>query len=339
LEKIRQVPGIEGIITTLYGMMPGEEWKKEDILNLKKQVKDAGLVISGIESLNVHDSIKIGNSQRDQYIEKYINTLIILAQSGINLVCYNFMPVFDWTRTDLTKIRPDGSSAMAYDQNIIDKINPEEMFSKINEKSDGFILPGWEPQRMAGIKELFEMYKDIDEEKLFANLEYFLKAIMPVCLKYGINMAIHPDDPAWPVFGLPRIVTNKEQLLKIIKISDCPNNGVTLCTGSLGSNPDNNITDIIYSLKERIHFAHVRNVKHNSKGNFEESAHLSIDGSLDMYKIMKAFYEIGFKGPVRPDHGRNIWGEISVPGYGLYDRAIGLNYLCGLLEAIVKSNL
>jgi mannonate dehydratase len=149
-------------------------------------------------------------------------------------------------------------------------------------------------------------------------------------------MAMHPDDPAWPVFGLPRIQTNKQQLLHLVNMVDNPHNGITLCTGSLGSNPDNDIPDIIRSLKDRIHFAHVRNVRHNSPGDFEESAHLSKDGSLDMYTIMKALYDIGFTGPVRPDHGRNIWDEKSMPGYGLYDRALGISYLNGLLEAIEK---
>jgi mannonate dehydratase len=260
-----------------------------------------------------------------------------LGEAGINLVCYNFMPVFDWTRSDLAKLRPDGSTVLAYDQKLIDKINPANMFDVINSKADGFILPGWEPQRMARIKELFEMYSGIDEETLFANLGYFLKAIMPVCEKYGIDMAIHPDDPAWSVFGLPRIMTCKENLLRLIRMVDNPHNGVTLCTGSLGTNPKNDIPDIIRSLKGRIHFAHVRNLKHNAPGDFEEAAHLSSDGSMDMYEIMKALYDIGFNGPLRPDHGRNIWGEVSMPGYGLYDRALGLTYLSGLLEAIRKS--
>jgi mannonate dehydratase len=191
---------------------------------------------------------------------------------------------------------------------------------------------------MAKIRELFELYSKIDEDALFANLVYFLKAIMPTCEQYGIKMAIHPDDPAWSVFGLPRIMKNKEDLLRHVKAVDNPCNGITLCTGSMGSNPSNDIPAIIHSLKGRIHFAHVRNVKHNAPGDFEESAHLSRDGSLDMYAIMKALYDTGFDGLIRPDHGRNIWGENSVPGYGLYDRAIGVSYLSGLLEAIEKRN-
>jgi mannonate dehydratase len=339
LDKIRQVPDIHGVITTLYGAQPGDEWKKEDLFALKKQVEDAGMVIAGIESINVHDTIKTGSSERDMYIERYINTLKLVSEAGINLVCYNFMAVFDWTRSDLEKPRPDGATVMSYDHKVIEQINPDNMFDVMQKKAGGCLLPGWEPERMAKIKELFELYSGIDEEALFKNLEYFLKAIMPACEKYGVKMAMHPDDPGWSVFGLPRIMKNKENLLRLVTMVDNPYNGVTLCSGSLGTNPDNDIPGIIRSLKDRVHFAHIRNVKHNSPGDFEESAHLSSDGSLDMYAIMKALYDIKFDGPLRPDHGRQIWNEVSVPGYGLYDRAIGLSYLSGLWEAIKKEKI
>ena len=336
LDKIRQVPGINGVITTLYGKQPGEEWKKDEVFALKKTVEDEGLSIAGIESVNVHDSIKTGSSERDMYIERYIDTLKIIHDAGINLVCYNFMAVFDWTRSDLAKVRPDGATVMSYDHKLIEKINPDNMFEVMQEKAGGCLLPGWEPERMARIKELFKMYHETDEESLFKNLEYFLKAVIPACEKYGVKMGMHPDDPGWSVFGLPRIMKNKEDLLRLVKLVDSPYNGVTLCSGSLGTNPDNDIPDIIRNLKGRISFAHIRNVKHNAPGDFEESAHLSSDGSLDMYEIMKALYDICFDGSLRPDHGRQIWGEVSVPGYGLYDRAIGLSYLQGLWEAIKK---
>lgn len=336
LKQIRQVAGVTGVITTLYGTKPGEVWKSEDIRAMKKQVEDAGLVVAGIESVNIHDAIKVGSPAREEYIDNYIKTLERLGEADINLVCYNFMPVFDWTRSDLAKMRPDGSTVLAYDQKIIDQINPDEMFSSMDAKSNGFVLPGWEPERMAHIKELFVMYKEVDEEKLFSNLKYFLERIMPTCEKYGIKMAIHPDDPAWPVFGLPRIITDKEKLLRLIRLVDSPCSGVTLCSGSLGSNPENDIPDVIHALKGRIYFAHVRNLRYNAPGNFEEAAHLSSDGSMDIFKIMKALYDIGFDGPIRSDHGRAIWGEVAMPGYGLYDRALGANYLNGLWESIDK---
>ncbi|MDD3138253.1 MAG: mannonate dehydratase [Lachnospiraceae bacterium] len=334
--QIRQIPGVTGVVSTLYDMIPGEAWPKEKIVTLKESVEAVGLKLLGIESVNIHDSIKVGTSDRDKYIKNYIKTLERLGEADIHVICYNFMPVFDWTRSDLARPRLDGSTVLAYNHEAVESIKPENMFNTIKEKANGAELPGWEPERMGKIKELFEMYKDVTEEKLFDNLKYFLEAIRPVCEKYDIVMAIHPDDPPWPVFGLPRIMTSKENLMKLIKLVDAPFNGITLCTGSLGANPNNDIPDIIRSLKDRIYFAHVRNVKHNFPGDFEEAAHLSSDGSLDMYAIMKAFKEIGFDGIMRPDHGRAIWGEVSMPGYGLYDRALGATYLNGLWEALQK---
>ncbi|MCR5279272.1 MAG: mannonate dehydratase [Lachnospiraceae bacterium] len=338
LDQIRQVPGVKGVITTLYDTVPGDAWEVEDIRALKAEVEAHGLTIAGIESVNIHDAIKIGTPDRDKYIDNYITTLERLGQEGIRMVCYNFMPVFDWTRTELARKRPDGSTVLAYSQAAIDALVPEKMFDSIAGDSNGHVMPGWEPERMAHVKELFEMYKDVDNEKLFANLKYFLERIMPVCDKYDINMAIHPDDPAWSVFGLPRIIINKENILRMMKMVDNPHNGVTFCSGSYGTNLENDLPDMIRSLKGRIHFAHVRNLKFNSPTDFEESAHLSSDGTFDMYEIMKALYDIGFDGPIRPDHGRMIWGEVAMPGYGLYDRALGAAYLNGLWEAIEKAN-
>ena len=230
LEQIRQIPGVTGVITTLYDIPAGEEWPRERIKQLKAIVEEAGLKIEGIESVNVSDAIKIGTADRDRHIENYIRTLEHLGQEGIDLVCYNFMPVFDWTRTDLAKKRPDGSTVLAYDQKVVDSIDPQVFFNQTTDNSNGFVMPGWEPERLAHVKDLFEAYKDVDSDKLFANLVYFLEAIGPVCEKYGIKMGIHPDDPAWPVFGLPRIITGKEAILKLFKAVDKPYNGLTFCT-------------------------------------------------------------------------------------------------------------
>lgn len=336
LKEIRQIPGVTGVITTLYDTKPGEVWSRERIRALKQEVEAAGLRISGIESVNVHDAIKTGAADRDVYIGRYIETLENLGQEDIHLVCYNFMPVFDWTRTELARLRPDGSTVLAYTQEAVDRLDPETMFSSIAGDMNGTVLPGWEPERMARVKELFAMYRGVDEERLFENLRYFLEQIMPVCRKYDIRMAIHPDDPAWSVFGLPRIMTNKENVLRIMDMVDDPHNGVAFCTGSFGTSRANDLPDMIRALKGRIHFAHVRNLKLNSPTDFEEAAHLSSDGSFDMYQIMKALYDTGFSGPIRPDHGRMIWGEEAMPGYGLYDRALGAAYLNGLWEAIEK---
>ncbi len=337
LWQIRQVPGVTGVITTLYDIPAGEVWPLERIEALQKEVRDAGLEIAGIESVNIHDDIKIGKPSRDKYIENYIITLENLAKCGIKLVCYNFMPVFDWTRTDLAKKRADGSTVLAYDQKVVDSIDPQKFFDQTNDNSNGFVMPGWEPERLSHVKELFEAYAEVTEDKLFDNLVYFLKAIQPVCEKHGIKMAIHPDDPAWPVFNLPRIITSKEKILKVMKAVDSPFNGLTFCAGSFGTNPNNDLPGIIRALPGRVHFAHVRNLHHYAPGLFEEAAHLSSDGSFDMYEIVRALYETGFDGPIRPDHGRMIWDEVAMPGYGLYDRALGAEYILGLWEAVEKS--
>jgi mannonate dehydratase len=177
---------------------------------IKAEVEAAGLEISGIESVNIHDAIKIGSPDREKYIKNYIDTLDNLGKAGIKVVCYNFMPVFDWTRTELAKPRPDGSTVLAYDQKTVDQIDPATFFDKTNAGSNGFVMPGWEPETSGPCQGAVQGLRRVDSDKLFENLVYFLKAIQPVCEKWGIKMAIHPDDPAWPVFGLPRIITNKE---------------------------------------------------------------------------------------------------------------------------------
>lgn len=336
LEQIRQIPGVKGVVTTLMGKQAGEVWTKEEILELKKIVEEAGLSIMGIESVNISDDIKIGTEKREEHIQNYITTLENLGEVGIKIVCYNFMPVFDWTRTELARVRPDGSTVLAYNQDIVDEIDPERMRESVEKMSNGFVMPGWEAERLGKLKELFEAYKEIDADTLFDNLVYFLKRIADVCEKYDICMGIHPDDPAWPIFGLPRIITGKEGIERLLKAVDRPHNGISLCTGSLGSNPTNDICGIIHAAKGRIPFAHVRNLKYNSERDFEEAAHLSSDGSMDMYAIMKALHETGFDGIVRPDHGRMIWGETAMPGYGLYDRALGAMYLQGIWESLEK---
>ena len=337
LEQIKQIPGVTGVITTLYDVPAGDEWTYDRVKGLKDIVEAAGLKIEGIESINIHDSIKIGTPDRDKYIDNYIKSLEAVGKNDIHMVCYNFMPVFDWTRTDLAKMRPDGSTVLAYDQKVVDTIDPQTFFNQTTDNSNGFVMPGWEPERLAHVHKLFDAYKDVTSDKLFDNLVYFLNAIGPVCEKYDIKMAIHPDDPAWPVFNLPRIITGKEAILKMLKAVDKPYNGITLCMGSLGTNLNNDLPDIIRSCKGRIHFAHIRNLHHFAPGVFVEAAHLSSDGSFDMYEAVKALHDIGFDGPARPDHGRTIWGEKCMPGYGLYDRALGAMYIQGLWEAIDKA--
>lgn len=337
LDKIRQIPGMRSIVSAVYDVKPGEVWPEESIKHLVDECREHGLIFDVVESIPVTEEIKLGRPGRDRHIENYCESIRRCAKYGIKCVTYNFMPVFDWTRSELARVREDGSTVLAYNQDTVDMIDPEHMKESVAKMSNGFVMPGWEPERLDHLKELFEMYKDVDADKLFNNLVYFLEAIGPVCEKYDIKMGIHPDDPAWPIFGLPRIMTGKDSVTKLLDAVDKPYNGITLCTGSFGSNQNNDICEIIKACRGRIPFAHVRNLKYNSPRDFEEAAHLSTDGSMDMYKIMKTLHDTGFDGVIRPDHGRMIWDEVAMPGYGLYDRALGATYLNGLWEAIVKS--
>ena len=338
LQYIRQIPGMRGVVTALFDIPVGEVWPLDAIMALKKDVEDNGLLFETIESVNVHEDIKLGLPTRDLYIANYNQTIRNLAKAGIKVICYNFMPVFDWMRDELAKEFADGSNALAYDDRVIRKLDPEQLVADMQKGSNGFELPGWEPERLKHLKELFNMYKEVDEDQLFDNLKYFLEGIIPVAAECDVKMAIHPDDPPWPIFGLPRIVTSKVTLDRLVKLVDSPYNGLTICTGALGANGDNDMPEIIrhFGKMGRIHFGHVRNIKIHQPGVFNEVAHKDDDSSLDIYEIMKAFHDIGFTGPIRPDHGRMIWGEKGRPGYGLYDRALGANYLHGLWDAIKR---
>lgn len=338
LEEIRQIPGMDGIVSALYDIPVGEVWPLDRIMALKKEINDYGLKFEVVESVNVHEDIKLGLPSRDRYIENYKETIRNLARAGIKVICYNFMPVFDWIRTDLAKNLPDGSNAMFFEKAKIENLSAEEMIENMEKGSKGFSLPGWEAERLKDIKKLFAQYKDVTEEDLFANLKYFLEKIIPVAEENGIKMAIHPDDPPWSVFGLPRIVTNKENLERIINLVDSPSNGITLCSGSLGASPDNDVVEIFrhFVRKGRVPFVHVRNIKIYENGDFIETSHRVADGSLDIVGIIKVLHEEGFNGYLRPDHGRMIWGEEARPGYGLYDRALGIMYMLGIWDTLER---
>ena len=254
----------------------------------------------------------------------------VCAEAGIKVVCYNFMPVFDWTRTNLKYKNKDGSTSLAMFFEDLKTLNPAE---------GDLSLPGWnDSYTKAEIRSLIDAYKAIGEEGLWKNLEYLLKKVIPVAEEVGIKLAIHPDDPPYPIFGLPRIITCEENLDRMFSLVPSLANGLTLCTGSLGCSKKNDMPKLAakYAARGRIHFAHLRNVHIEDDGSFEECGHRTEGGSIDMYAVVKALVENGFDGYVRPDHGRNIWGEDGKPGYGLYDRALGAVYLGGLFEAIEK---
>ena len=335
LQNIRQIPGMDSIVTAVYDVPVGEVWSRESIATLKKQVEDAGLNFDVIESIPVHEDIKLGKPSRDKYIENYCENIRRVAEAGVKCICYNFMPVFDWTRTDLFHPVGDGSTALYYEKDkIID--DPKEMAKYILEKCEGFTMPGWEPERMAHLTELFDAYKDVTKEKLWENLRYFLEALMPTCRECDIKLAIHQDDPPWDIFGLPRLLVDEPSIDRFLKMVDDPYNCLTLCSGSLSSNPKNNVADIVRKHCDRIAFAHIRNVKHFPNGDFSEASHRDCDGDTGILDIVKAYHDCGFTGYVRPDHGRHIWGEKCRPGYGLYDRALGIMYLLGCFDTLEK---
>jgi mannonate dehydratase len=324
-------------VGTLLNKLPGDVWEISEIQELKESVKKGGLELLGIESVAIHDAIKAGTPERDHYIENYIKTIKNLSACDVRMICYSFKPIFGWAKTDLFYENKDGSFSLVYDQAVVDKMEPADMFKLIHSQSKGFSLPGWEEERLNKFGKLMEMYEGVTEEILFENLSYFLKKIIPVCEEMDVKMAIHPDDPPFALFGLPRITKNLQDLKKILSIVDSPYNGLTLCTGSLGAEPNNDMVEIIHEVGGKINFVHFRNVEFLGERKFRESAHLSSDGSLDMYAIMKALVDVGFDGVIRPDHGRTVFDEVAMPGYGLYDRAMGITYLQGLHEAITKA--
>lgn len=329
LEYISQIPAMSGIVSAVYDIKPGEVWSNESINKIKTEAEKHGLAFEVVESVPVSEEIKLGAKNADKLIENYCENIKRLGKAGVKCVCYNFMPVFDWLRSELEHTHADGANSLAYDHKTVMKMNP--LTSELS-------LPGWDASYAKDeLKELIEEYKKLGEEGLWKNLESFLKAVIPVAEEAGINMAIHPDDPPWGMFGLPRIITNKANIQRMFDIVPSKANGLTLCTGSLGANPNNDLVDMAKTFADRIHFVHLRNIKHTGDKCFYEVGHPTKCGSVDMYGVAKALVDAGFDGYVRPDHGRMIWGEKGRYGYGLFDRALGASYLTGLFEALERS--
>ncbi len=330
LEYIRQIPGMHSIVTAVYDVPVGQVWSEASIAKLKQQVEASGLHFEVIESVPVHEDIKLGLPTRDALIENYCENIRRLGRAGVKVICYNFMPVFDWTRTQLDKVLPDGSTALVYYKQQLEKMDP---------LTGELSLPGWDSSyQKDDLRRLFGLYGKLTKDQLWENLAHFLRKIIPVAEASGLKMAIHPDDPPYDIFGLPRLITCRENLERFLGLVDSPANGLTFCTGSLGCAGFNDIPAMVghFAARKRIHFLHLRNVKLLPDGSFEESAHYSSCGSLDMVRILRVLHENKFDGYVRPDHGRMIWGEKGRPGYGLYDRALGASYILGIWEALQK---
>ena len=323
---------MRSVVSAIYDVRPGEVWSEESLKKMKETVEKNGLLFDIVESVPVPEDIKLGRGECKKYTENYKENIRRCAKYGVKCITYNFMPVFDWTRTELDRLAEDGSTSLVMYWDQMRELDPLK---------DDIHLPGWDASyTQSEVRELIMAYGEIGEEGLWKNLEAFLKEIIPVAEECGVRMAIHPDDPPYSIFGIPRIITCEENLDRMLKIVDSPANSLCLCTGSLGCAKTNDVVRMVrkYSEMDRIAFMHMRNIAIMEDGSFEERAHLSSCGSLDMYEITRALVETGFDGYVRPDHGRMIWGETGKPGYGLFDRALGATYINGLFEACEKAN-
>ena len=330
LKYISQIPGMRSIVSAVYDVKPGEVWPNESLERIKTQCEENGLVFDVVESIPVHEDIKLGRGDVDKLLDVYCENVRRCAKHGVKCVTYNFMPVFDWTRTQLDKEAKDGSTSL---------VMYWEQMKGLDPLKDDIHLPGWDASYTQDeVRELISAYGEIGEEGLWRNLEKFLKKVIPVAEECGVRMAIHPDDPPYPIFRLPRIITNEANLDRFLSIVDSPANSLCLCTGSLGCAASNDIVKMVrkYAEMDRIAFMHIRNVYIMEDGSFEERAHLSSCGSLDIYEIVKALVDNNYSGYVRPDHGRMIWGETGKAGYGLFDRALGATYINGLFEGLEK---
>ena len=328
LNYIKQIQGMEGVVTAVYDVPVGEVWEYEKLERLRTLCEKENLSMEVIESVPVHEDIKLGKPTRDKYIEAYKQNIANCAKAGVKCICYNFMPVFDWLRTDLYFKHKDGATSLAYNHDTLMALDPKRLS-----------LPGWdESYTSEELNALLAEYEGMTHEQLFDNLVYFLNAIMPVCDETGVNMAIHPDDPPWDMFGLPRIICKESDYDALFAAVPNKHNGITFCTGSLGAGRFNDLPAMAAKYADRTYFAHLRQLKYSGETDFFENGHLTENGNIDIYAIVKALVENGFDGYVRPDHGRNVWGEDAKPGYGLFDRAMGACYLYGLFEAIEKED-
>ncbi|PST83441.1 mannonate dehydratase [Pedobacter yulinensis] len=361
LQDVKQA-GATGVVTALHHIPHGAIWPLEDILERKNIIEDAGLEWVVVESVPVHEAIKTRRADADKYIENYKVSLQNLAQCGIKTVCYNFMPVLDWTRTQLDLVMHDGSKALYFnwtDLAVFDlyifrragaaadysekvreaaRLRFEAMDDDEKEMLTTNILMGIPNEgniEMETLRSSIEEYQQIGREGLQKNLVYFLSSIAEVCNTSGIRMTIHPDDPPYPILGLPRIVSCKEDFQYLLGAVDQPFNGVCFCTGSLGAGAANHLPDIFEAVKSRVYFAHLRNVTKDDEGNFYEADHLG--GDVNMYTIMKALVEENDKRlepiPFRPDHGHQMLDDLAKvtnPGYSAIGRLRGLAELRGL---------
>ncbi|WP_278723188.1 mannonate dehydratase [Bacteroides finegoldii] len=369
LPMLRQI-GVEGIVTALHDVPNGEIWTVEAINDLKSYIESYGLRWSVVESLPVCEAIKYAGAEREQLIENYKVSLANLGKCGIKTVCYNFMPVIDWIRTDLQHPWPDGTSSLYYDRirfayfdirileregaekdyteeelqkvTELDKVITEEekdaLIDTIIVKTQGFVngnIKEGDKNPVAIFKRLLALYKDIDRDTLRENMRYFLSAIMPVCEEYGVNMCVHPDDPPFQILGLPRIVTNESDIEWFLNAVNNPHNGLTFCAGSLSAGEHNDTRELAKKFAKRTHFVHLRSTAAMQGGNFIESSHLTGRGHL--IDLIRIFENENPGLPMRVDHGRMMLGDEDKgynPGYSFHGRMLALAQVEGMMAVV-----
>ena len=368
LQDIRQT-GAEGIVSALHHIPHGEVWPVAEIQKRKVEIEAAGLTWDVVESVTIHESIKTRTHNYQHYIDLYKQSLRNIAACGIKIVTYNFMPVNDWTRTDLDLVMPDGSRALyfnwfdlaVFDIHILQRENAEQDYSSyvLQEAENRFKqysqeqlnhianivmfgIPGEKKQTLAQMREKLAWYQNIDANVLRENLKYFLQEIAPLADELGLKLAIHPDDPPFNILGLPRIVSTTDDLKYILSAVPNQSNGICFCTGSLGANPQNNLPEMARAVGDRVHFVHLRNVTKDEHGNFYEDDHLG--GDVDMYAVMKEILTIeqtvAKSIPFRPDHGHQMMDDLNKvtnPGYSCIGRMRGLAELRGLQLGICRA--
>ena len=369
LPMLRQI-GVEGIVTALHDVPNGEIWTVEAINDLKSYIESYGLRWSVVESLPVCEAIKYAGAEREQLIENYKVSLANLGKCGIKTVCYNFMPVIDWTRTDLQHPWPDGTSSLYYDRirfayfdirileregaekdyteeelqkvaeldKVITEAEKDALIDTIIVKTQGFVngnIKEGDKNPVSIFKRLLALYKDIDRDALRENMRYFLSAIMPVCEEYGVNMCVHPDDPPFQVLGLPRIVTNENDIEWFLNAVDNPHNGLTFCAGSLSADEHNDTRELAKKFAKRTHFVHLRSTAAMQGGNFIESSHLTGRGHL--IDLIRIFENENPGLPMRVDHGRMMLGDEDKgynPGYSFHGRMLALAQVEGMMAVV-----
>ena len=369
LPMLRQI-GVEGIVTALHDVPNGEIWTVEAINDLKSYIESYGLRWSIVESLPVCEAIKYAGAEREQLIENYKVSLANLGKCGIKTVCYNFMPVIDWIRTDLQHPWPDGTSSLYYDRirfayfdirileregaekdyteeelqkvaeldKVITEAEKDALIDTIIVKTQGFVngnIKEGDKNPVSIFKRLLALYKDINRDALRENMRYFLSAIMPVCEEYGVNMCVHPDDPPFQVLGLPRIVTNENDIEWFLNAVDNPHNGLTFCAGSLSADEHNDTRELAKKFAKRTHFVHLRSTAAMQGGNFIESSHLTGRGHL--IDLIRIFENENPGLPMRVDHGRMMLGDEDKgynPGYSFHGRMLALAQVEGMMAVV-----